>query len=215
MADGHGAVTVQQQHGHRLADDIRAADNDAFLAPGVDLVLVEQLHHACRGAGHEIEIADHDLADVDRMERIDVLPRVDGVDDGLLRDVLRHRHLTQDTRDLGAFVELRDQAEQLLLRGLLGQGVLFAVKAALLAGALLVAHIDLAGRVVADDNDRKAGRHALFLQLLGLREDTAAHLGGQRLAVHSYCTHAVSLLMMMIIRPCFRPFRAHKTPLLP
>ena len=61
VADGDRAVTVQQQHTHRLADDVRAADDHAFLALGIDAVLVEQLHHARRRTRYEIEVADHDL----------------------------------------------------------------------------------------------------------------------------------------------------------
>ena len=37
---------------------------------------------------------------------------------------LRHRHLAQDARNLGALVELRDQAEQLLLGGFRGKRIL-------------------------------------------------------------------------------------------
>ena len=60
------------------------------------------------------------------------------------------------------FVELRDQTKQLLLCGLLGKCVLLAVKAALLAGALLIADVNLARRIVADDNNRQTRRYACF-----------------------------------------------------
>ena len=103
------------------------------------------------------------------MERIHVLFRVDRVDHRLLGDMLRHRHLAQDARNLGALVELRDQAEQLLLGGFRGKRILLAIKAAFGAGFLFIADVNLAGRVVAHDDNRKAGRNAFFFQRLGLR----------------------------------------------
>ena len=36
MADGDGGAGVHQQHGHRLADDVRAADHHRFLALEAD-----------------------------------------------------------------------------------------------------------------------------------------------------------------------------------
>ena len=194
MADGNRTVTVQQQHAHRLADDIRAADHDALLALRVDLVLVEQLHDTRGRARHEIKIADHDLADINRMERVHVLLRINGVDDRLLGNMLRHRHLAQDARNCRALVQLCNQTEQFLLRGLFGKRVLLAVKAALLAGALLIADVNLARRIVADDNNRQTRRYTLLFQRLGLCQNAAAHLRRQCLAVHSYCTHIVVLL---------------------
>ena len=62
-----------------------------------------------------------------------------------------------------ALIELADQAEQFLLRGLGRKGVLFAVKAALRARLFLVADIDLARRVVSHDDDRQAGVTPFFL----------------------------------------------------
>ena len=189
VADGDRAVAVQQQHGHRLADDVRTADHHALLALGVDAVFVDQLHHARGRAGDEVKVAHHDFADIDRMERVHVLFGVDRVDDRLLGDVVRHRQLAQDARDLRAPVQLVDQAEQLVLRGLGRQGVFLAVKSALGARFLLVAHIDLAGGVVAHDDDREPGRDALLFQFRGLVLNARAHLGRKRLAVHSDCTH--------------------------
>ena len=61
-----------------------------------------------------------------------------------------------------------NQTEQFLLRGLFGKRVLLAVKAALLAGALLIADVNLARRIVADDNNRQTRRYALFFQRLGV-----------------------------------------------
>ena len=39
---------------------------------GVNPIFVKQFHHACRRARQEIEIADHDFADIGRMERIQI-----------------------------------------------------------------------------------------------------------------------------------------------
>ena len=144
VADRDRAVLMQQQHGHRLTHDVRAADNDAPLTLGVDPVLGQQLHDAGWRAGQEIEIADHNLADIDRMKRVHVLLIGDRVDDRLLADVCGHGHLAQDAVDARIVVQLVDQTQQLLLRGLSREGVFLAVKSAFDAGLFLVADVDLA-----------------------------------------------------------------------
>ena len=126
------------------------------------------------------------------MERVDILARVNRIDDSLLADVLRHRHLTQNAADVLVVVQLADEREQFLLRGLLRQCILFGIDAALLAGALLVADIDLARRILTDDDNRKTRADAVFLQLVDFLEDASANLCGYHLAVHSDCTHSVS-----------------------
>ena len=84
---------VQQQHGHRLADDVAAADDDAALALNRDAGRVDEVDAARRGAGQEVEVADHDLADIDGVEGVDILSRVDRGDDVLLADLGRKREL--------------------------------------------------------------------------------------------------------------------------
>ena len=67
----------------------------------IDAGLVEQLHAAVRRAGEERLLADEHPADVLRVEPVDVLGRVDRLDDGLLIDVVRQRELHEDAVDLG------------------------------------------------------------------------------------------------------------------
>ena len=65
-------------------------------------------------------------ADIERVEAVDVLGRIDRVDHALRIDLLRQRQLHQDAVDRVVGVELRDQRQQLGLAGRRRQAVLEA-----------------------------------------------------------------------------------------
>ena len=98
-----------------------------------------------------------EAADVDRVEAVDVLVRIDRAEHGAGVDVLGQRHLAEDAVDLGIGVEPGDQRQQRVLRGLGRQAVLERADADLLAGLDLAADIDLARRIVADQDHGEAG----------------------------------------------------------
>ncbi len=86
-------------------------------------------------ARHEIKIANHDLADIDRMERVHVLF-------GSMASMTACSEIcfgtgiwAQDARNCRALVQLRNQAEQFLLRGLFGKRVLRCKSRTAFAGA--------------------------------------------------------------------------------
>ena len=84
MGDGDGAVGGKQQVGHRLADDVGAADDDGVEAGQILAAhALDQQHRAGRRAGHEggLELAGAELADIDEMKAVDILFRRDGLDD--------------------------------------------------------------------------------------------------------------------------------------
>ena len=86
-------------------------------------------------------LAEHDLADIHRVERVHVLDGIDRLDHRLVIKVLRKRQLYQDTVDILLPVEGSDEIEKLLLRGGCRQGVLLGTEAHQLAGFLLVVDI--------------------------------------------------------------------------
>ena len=89
-------------------------------------------------------------------------------------DLLRQRQLHQDAVDGRVAVQPVDQSQKFLGRGLGRRAMKLAGNAGLLAGFLLVADIDLAGRVLAHQHGRQAGRHA------GLGDERRRFLGDFR-----------------------------------
>ena len=77
MADSYRTVCVKQKHCHRLTNDIGATDNHALLTANLNSALLEQYHNARGGARQKIVISDHNLAHVIRVERVNVLFRLD------------------------------------------------------------------------------------------------------------------------------------------
>ena len=114
--DGHGAAFAEQELRHRLADDVRAADDHGVQAGEVAELGLQQLQAAERRARDEAGEADGEPAGVDRVEAVDVLVGIDGEDDRVGVDMRRQRQLDEDPVDRGVGVEAVDQGEQLGLR---------------------------------------------------------------------------------------------------
>ena len=91
MANGHGGIAgvglLHHEGSHRLAHDVAAAQDDAFLARGLYVVALEQLQYAVGCGRHEAGEPDGEAAYVDGVEAVYILAVVDGLDDALLVDV--------------------------------------------------------------------------------------------------------------------------------
>ena len=121
------------------------------------------------------------------MKAVDVLGRIDGQQHVRGVDVPGQRQLHQDAVHAGIGVEPGDQRQQLGLGGLLGQAMIEARHAELGRHLALAAHIDLAGRIGADQDRRQAGLGAAFGDQLGhTRAHALAQAGGVRLAVDQF-----------------------------
>ena len=155
MGDGDGAALLDQQLRHRLADQDRAADDDGVEPRKLAEPVLEQHQAAERGAGDEAGQAQRQPAGADRGQAIDVLARVDPVDHRLLVEMVGKRQLDEDAVDRGIGVEPVDQRVQRLLGGIGGKQVLEALHAAGHGLLALVADIDLAGRILADQHHRE------------------------------------------------------------
>ena len=77
VADRHGHVLGEEQHRHRLADDLAAADHDRLLPLQLDAVLGQHHHHPRGRGGNEERLAQVEKARVLHVEAVDVLRRID------------------------------------------------------------------------------------------------------------------------------------------
>jgi len=92
------------------------------------------------------------------MQPVDVLGRVDGVDDGFGMKRFRQRQLHQNAVHDGIAIELFNQRQQFVLRDIGRQHVFERGHASFLRLLVLAADIDLAGGVAADQHYREPGR---------------------------------------------------------
>jgi hypothetical protein len=113
MGDGHRRAFAEQQHRHRLADDVGAADHHRVLAARLAKLRLQQVQAAERRARHQRVEAGRQPPGVERVEAVDVLGRVDRGDHPRGVDLRRQRQLDEDAVDALVGVELRDQVEQL------------------------------------------------------------------------------------------------------
>ena len=162
MRDGHGGVFGQQKLRHRLADDVGAADHHRFEAGERGMHGLRQHDAAERRARHQRRQAGGEPPGVDRMEAVDVLRRIDGVEHLLGVDLLRQRQLHQDAVHRRIGVELFDQRHQLGLADAVRQPMIERLHAGFVGRLGLAADIGLARRIVAGQNDREPGRDAVL-----------------------------------------------------
>src|SRR5690606_27318057 len=117
---------------------------------GVDVIALQQFHDAVGGGGDKGGQSQAHLADVGRVETVDVLGRVDGQRHLDLIDVLRQGHLHDEAIDVVVAVQLVDLRQQGLLADISGKTHQRGFETDALAGKHLVIHVGLAGTVVAD-----------------------------------------------------------------
>ena len=101
--------------------------------------------------------ADRQPPDIDNMETVNLLVGVDGVDHGIGIDLFRQRQLHQNTVDTVITVELLDKRDQLFLACASIEPVFDGFHPGGFSGLDLVADIDLAGRILTDQNNRQPG----------------------------------------------------------
>ncbi len=103
---------LDEQVRHRLADDVRAADDDHVCALGLHVGGREELLDAVGRTGLEAGVAGDEAADVLGVEAVDVLRRVDGAQDRPVLDVVGDRHLDENAVDILVGVEVLDGVVQ-------------------------------------------------------------------------------------------------------
>src|SRR6185436_5935815 len=96
MAYRDSRVTLQQQAGHRTADDLAATNDNRVGAGDFNIVSVQQLNDSSRRTGHKARTAHGQQPYVCRMKGINVLPGIDGLNDYRVIDLLRQWQLHED-----------------------------------------------------------------------------------------------------------------------
>lgn len=119
--------------------------------------IVQQLHHAARGAWPEGREPRRQAAYVEGVKTVHVLLRGDTPDHRHGVYVVRQRRLHQDTVDGGVRIQLVHQLQQLFLGRAHGQIVRPRVDADPLARLSLLAHVDFGGRVGTRQDNSQAG----------------------------------------------------------
>ncbi|MNZ91816.1 hypothetical protein D3C78_1108110 [compost metagenome] len=190
MGHGGGAAGQQQFERHRAADDVGGADDHGMQAVQVDSGAVQQGHDAFRRAGLQYRHALGQAADVERVEAVDILVRVDALEQ--LRGIQMggQWQLHQDAVDGRIGVESVDQAEQFFLRGAGVEVVGLGDEADFLAVLALVGDVNLGGWIAADQNDGQPGNAQTLLAALGYAlGDLLAEAGGDGFTVDQLCGH--------------------------
>jgi len=155
---GDGGVLLEQHQADRLADDLAAAEHHRPLALQGDPVGLEHANAGRGGAGAQTGQAAQQPTLVHRVQPVHVLARRDPLERPLGIQSGRQRQLHQDAVHRRVRVQPSDQRLQLGLAGAGGDPVLPRGDPGADAGGDLAAHIDVAGRVVADQDHGQAGR---------------------------------------------------------
>src|SRR5437763_6814151 len=75
VTNRHRGIGVQQQHGHRFADDVAASHHHGIFAGHLDAAAPQNLHAPGGRAGHQSGTLGGEIAHVDRMKSIHVFFR--------------------------------------------------------------------------------------------------------------------------------------------
>jgi hypothetical protein len=99
VADGHRRVLAEQEQGRRLADHVGPADDDGMATDERDPGALQELDGGMRGRRQEAVVPEGQEARVERMDAVDVLRRIEDLDDRRQWDPLGKRHLDDDPGD--------------------------------------------------------------------------------------------------------------------
>ena len=156
VAHRDGGIGLQQQQRHRLADGVAAADDHRVLALDGDAGAFDQLHAAVGRGRAQPRQAGHQLARRVHAEAVDVLGGSMAAITACASMCLGSGICTRMPWMRGSAFSAAMRASSSALRQRGRVGLEHAVQAVLGAGLDLVAHVDRAGRVVADQDHRQA-----------------------------------------------------------
>ena len=116
VGDGDGGVAMEQEQRHGLADDVAAPHDDRLFALEFDAGLFQQLDGAGgRRRDEEGRSIRCQAARIQRVHAVDILPRIEQVDEGRMVDMGRHRFQDHDAVDFGRLIEVAEHLRHLVL----------------------------------------------------------------------------------------------------
>ena len=186
VADGDRRILLDEQERSGHPDHRRPADDDGVASLDPDPGTAKDLHGSVGGRRQEPVVAQPQEPGVERVDAVDVLGRIDRVDDGPQPDRRRERHLDDHPVDRRVLVELADRRGHPCLGRLTLQFHEAGIDADLRAAPQDPLEVDRRGRVFAHDDDAEArwapARRAECGDVLGDRD---ADLVGDRPALES------------------------------
>ena len=205
--DGRVLAAPGEQQAERAADRDAAPDHGDVRARDRDVVAPQQLHDAPWRAGQRSRLAEHQLAQVDRVQPVGVLGRVHPVQDGEGVQASWQRQLDQVPGALGVGVQFVDDRLDPLLGGAGGQVTADAGDAGRQAVAVLAVDVGVAARVVPHQYRAQPGYLAHRGQVGHPFPEVLLDCGGGGAAVENRRRHRVLpifLLNEMLIVPSRR-----------
>ncbi len=196
VAQGDGGVlrTAGEQQPQGTAHGDAASDHDDLRALERHVVAAEQLHDAARGARQRGLLHEDEPAQVDRLEAVRVLDRVDQVQHAPLVQPLGQGELHDVTRARRVLVELVDGPLHVRLGGVRGQVATDAGDAHLGAVPVLAAHVGVAAGVVPHQHGPQPGGDPLGVQSRHPPGQILLDGLGDGLSVQNDRAHALLLL---------------------
>ncbi len=192
MTDGDRRAFLQEQQGHRFADDVAAADHDGMPTLRIHPLVLEDLHHAKGRAGHKTLLAAREQAHVRRMQSVDVFRRSYGFEYPLCRKLRRQRELHQYAVDTGVVVEGPNTPEERRLIRVGRQFDVLRVEPRFAACLDLVPHIDFRSRAIPDLYHRETGTHTPRGERCDTSNQPHAQLSRDGVAVNGAGMHGES-----------------------
>jgi DNA topoisomerase IB len=184
VGDGDGRVPLQQQLGHRAADQLRAADDDRPGTRGGHPFGVEQLDDAARGARTQADLAAGQQPGAAGGQPVDVLGGRDPLDQRRAVQPFGQRQLQQDAGHGRVGRQLVEHPADLVLGGVGRQLPVQVAQAGRERRAALAGDVDGAGGVVTDQHGRQSRRPAGGERGGDLLSDLGADPAGHCLSVN-------------------------------
>ena len=193
MGDGDGGVLFKKHQRQRFSDDVAAADDDGIFAGEVTVDRFEHLHDAVGRAGAKSCDAGHEASGIEFMKAVHVLVRINGFDDAGGVDVMGKRQLHENAVHTLILIEFLNFGEHGGFRGVGGKAHFDIFNPDFRAGAHLVADVDEARGIFADEHHGKSRAMAHLDEFFNAVREIGFDGGGERLSVNESCGQGVLL----------------------
>mmetsp|Transcript_18223 Transcript_18223/g.33119 ORF Transcript_18223/g.33119 Transcript_18223/m.33119 type:complete len:232 (-) Transcript_18223:21-716(-) len=176
------SIFLRQKQGQRLPNDIRLAENHTALSSGLNAVMLDHPEDACRSGWQEDRRSKSKLAEIHRVEAINVLRWVYVLQDLslMLAQSFWQRQLHDDSMSVAVRISRTDHFQQLGQSGVHWQGSLGEANSNLLCRQTLLLDIYLRRWIIADVDDMQVRAQMLALDT---RLQLGQHAFAQGLAV--------------------------------